>query len=58
MGKNKNAYRMLVGKTLRKCPLGRPRRRWEDNIKMDLGREVVRRVSEWSWLRTASKCGL
>jgi hypothetical protein len=28
-------YRVLVGKRERKIPLGRPRRRWEDNIKMD-----------------------
>jgi hypothetical protein len=28
--------RVLVGKSERKTPLGRPRRRWEDNIKMDL----------------------
>jgi hypothetical protein len=31
-----NAYRMLVGKPGRKRQLGRPRRRWVDNIKMDL----------------------
>jgi len=31
-----NAYSILVGKTERKSPLGRPRRRWEDNIRMDL----------------------
>ena len=29
-------YRVLVGKSERNRPLGRPRRRWEDNIKMDL----------------------
>jgi hypothetical protein len=29
-------YRVLVGKPEKKRPLGRPRRRWEDNIKMDL----------------------
>jgi hypothetical protein len=29
-------YRVLVGKSEGKKPLGRPRRRWEDNIKMDL----------------------
>jgi len=29
-------YRILVGKPEEKRPLGRPRRRWEDNIKMDL----------------------
>ena len=32
----RNAYRVLVGKPETKRPLGRPRRRWEDNIKMDL----------------------
>jgi hypothetical protein len=35
----KNAYRLFVGKPEGKIPLGRPRRRWVDNIKMDL-REV------------------
>jgi hypothetical protein len=34
MGK-KNAYRNLVGKPKGKGPLGRPRRRWEDNIRID-----------------------
>jgi hypothetical protein len=38
-GERKNAYRILVGKPEEKRPLGRPRRRWVDNIKMDL-REV------------------
>jgi hypothetical protein len=35
----RNAYRILVGKPERKRPLGRPRRRWGDNIKMDLKRD-------------------
>jgi hypothetical protein len=35
-GEKSNAYRILVGKPEGKGPLGRPRRRWEDNIKMDL----------------------
>jgi hypothetical protein len=37
MGAKKNAYRILVGKPEGKRPLGRPRRRRVDNIKMDLG---------------------
>jgi hypothetical protein len=34
-----NAYRLLVGKPEEERPLGRPRRRWVDNIRMDLGEE-------------------
>jgi hypothetical protein len=37
MGENRVAYRLLVGKPEGKRPLGRPRRRWVDNIKMDFG---------------------
>jgi hypothetical protein len=37
MGVKRNAYRLLVGKPQGKKPLGRPRRRWMDNIRMDLG---------------------
>ena len=36
MGEGRGVYRVLVGKPEGKRPLGRPRRRWEDNIKMDL----------------------
>jgi hypothetical protein len=36
IGEKKNAYRILVGKPGGKRPLRRPRRRWVDNIKMDL----------------------
>jgi hypothetical protein len=36
MGEKRNVYRLLVGKPKGKRPLGRPRRRWIDNIKMDL----------------------
>jgi hypothetical protein len=37
MGEKRNAYRLLVGKPEGKKPLGKPRRRWVDNIRMDLG---------------------
>ena len=36
MEQSRNAYKVLVGKPEGKRPLGRPRRRWKDNIKMDL----------------------
>jgi hypothetical protein len=39
MGERRNAYRILVGNPEGRRPLGRPRRRWLDNIKIDL-REV------------------
>ena len=42
----RNAYRVLVGKRQGKRPLGRPRRRWEDTIKMDL-REVGCDPGDW-----------
>jgi hypothetical protein len=35
-GKKRNVYRLLVGKSEGRRPLGRPRRRWVDNIRMDL----------------------
>ncbi|KAJ4443554.1 hypothetical protein ANN_05227 [Periplaneta americana] len=46
MGESRNAYRGLLGRPEGKRPLGRPRRRWEDNIKMDL-REVGYDDREW-----------
>ena len=46
MGESRKAYRVLVGRPGGKRPLGRPRRRWEDNIKMDL-REVGYDGGDW-----------
>jgi hypothetical protein len=46
MGEKSNAYRLLVGKPEGKRPLGRPRRRWMDNIRMYLG-EVGWGVVDW-----------
>jgi hypothetical protein len=40
-GYNRIAYRILVGKADGKRPLGRPRRRWLDNIKMNLREDVI-----------------
>jgi hypothetical protein len=46
MGEKRNLYRILVGNPEGKRPLGRPRRRWVDNIKMDL-REIGYGGGDW-----------
>ena len=46
MGEDRVVHRVLVGKPEEKRPLGRPRRRWEDNIKMDL-QEVGGGRGDW-----------
>jgi hypothetical protein len=46
MGEKRHTYRILVGKPEGKRPLGRPRRRWENNIKMDL-REIGWGGMDW-----------
>jgi hypothetical protein len=46
MGEGRGVYRVLVGRPEEKRPLGRPRRRWEDNIRMDL-RETGIYVAYW-----------
>jgi hypothetical protein len=73
MGEKKSAYRILVGRPEGRRPLGRPRHRWEDNIKMDLQEvgwegmdwiELAQDTDRW-WalvnavmnLRVSIKCG-
>jgi hypothetical protein len=46
MGEDRRVHRVLVGKPEGKRPLWRPRRRWEDNIKMDL-QEVEGGRGDW-----------
>ena len=46
MEEGRSVHKVLVGKPEGKRPLGRPRRRWEDNIKMDL-EEVGRGCGDW-----------
>ena len=46
MGEGRGVHRVLVGKPEGKRPLGRPRRRWDDNIKMDL-QEVGVGCGDW-----------
>jgi hypothetical protein len=45
-GEIRNAYRILFGRSKGKIPLGRPRHRWEDNIKMDI-REIDLGGMDW-----------
>jgi hypothetical protein len=49
MGEGRGVYRVLVGRSKGKRPLGRPRYRWEDNIKLDL-REMGINGVNWTWL--------
>ena len=57
MGEEGGVHRVLVGKPDGKRPLGKRRRRWEDNSKMDCRKweEVV--GTGWSWLRTGTGGG-
>jgi len=51
MGKRRGVYRFLVGKPEGKGPLWRPRRKWEDNINMDLPEVGYGFWTESNWLR-------
>jgi hypothetical protein len=46
MGEIRNIYKIMAGKSEGKRPLGRPRCRWNDNIKLDL-REIRWEVVDW-----------
>ena len=55
MGESKDVYRVLVGQLEGKSPPGRPRRRWQDNINIDLlgsGMWGAWIESSWLWTRT------
>jgi hypothetical protein len=58
MGKGRGAYRILVGRPEGRRPLGRPRRRWEDNIKMDLQEVGWGAWTGLIWLRIGTGGGL
>jgi hypothetical protein len=57
MGEGIVVHRVLVGKPAGKRPLGRPRRRWENNIKMDLQEVGGVMWTGWSWLRIGTVGG-
>ena len=57
MGEGRGVYRVLVGKPEGKRPLGRPRHRWEDNIKMDLQDMEMGLRNVTSWLRIGTGGG-
>jgi hypothetical protein len=57
MMEERGVYRVLVGKPDGKRPLGRPRRRWEENIKMDLQEVGCGVWTGLSWLRIETDGG-
>jgi hypothetical protein len=54
MGKESNVYKVLMGKSEGKTPLGRPMRRWEDAIRMDL-RQIGWGNVDWNQLAPCHK---
>jgi hypothetical protein len=58
MGEKRYVYRILVGKPEGKRPLGRPRRRWVHNIKMDLREMGLDGMARSIWLRIGTSGGL
>jgi hypothetical protein len=57
MVEGRGVYRVLVGRPEGKRPLGRPRSRWEDNIKMDLREIGIDGRTGFAWLRIGSGSG-
>jgi hypothetical protein len=57
MGERRGLYRILVGKPKEKRPLGKPRRRWEDKIKMKLQEVGCRVWTGSSWLKIGTGGG-
>ena len=57
MGEDRGVHRVLVGKPEGKRPLGRPRRRWEDNIKWIFRKLEGVVGTGWSWLRIGTDGG-
>jgi len=57
MGERRGVYKILVGKPDGKRPLGRPRSRWQNNIKMDLQEVGCALWIVSSWLRLRTGCG-
>jgi hypothetical protein len=58
MGKGRGAIRILVGRSERRKPLGRPRSRWEDNAEVDLQEVEERAWTGLIWLRLGTVGGL
>jgi len=58
MGEGRVVYRFLVGRPECKIPLGRPRRRWGDNIKRDLREYRPMERTGFVWFRVESGGGL
>jgi hypothetical protein len=57
IGEDRGVHRVLVGRPKGKGPLGRPRHRWEDNIKMDLQEIGGGCGPGWRWLRIGTGGG-
>jgi hypothetical protein len=58
MGEERKVYKVLVGKPEeKKRPLGRPRHKWEDGIRMDLGETAWEVWIGFNWLRTGTGGG-